>query len=113
MVDQPPKPEGHEPAPSGASKPQSFLNNLAQRSTGLSDQPANSDSDATRTESRQLLRLSGMGLQIAGTLMVFLLIGHWIDQTFGWNYVATITGAAVALIGSMYLLIKEALRLNK
>ena len=113
MVDQPPKPEGDEPAPSGASKPQSFLHNLAQRSAGLSDQPAKGDSDAQQKESSQLLRLGGMGVQIAGTLIVFLLIGHWIDKACGWNYIATITAAAVALIGSLYLLIKEALRLNK
>ena len=55
----------------------------------------------------------GMGLQVAAGAFVGLWIGSWLDKRFGWTPKATLIGALLGIAGGMYLLIKEAIRLNK
>ena len=60
-----------------------------------------------------LARLASMGFEFFGVLLIFGLIGHWLDDQFGWHGIATITALLVAFIGEMYLQIKAILRKNK
>ncbi|HVS71754.1 MAG TPA: AtpZ/AtpI family protein [Phycisphaerae bacterium] len=96
-------------------KKPSWIDNLAQRSTGLpgpgrSSSPSSSPSG---NDEVSVWQWAGVGLQFAASVAIFLLIGRWIDNKFGWSYAATLTLLAVALIGNFYLLIKLATRNNK
>jgi len=113
MADAPDKQERDTPADTGGQRRPGFLDNLAQRSTGLQGSSRAPASSAEQQERRQLVRLAGIGIQIAGTLGLFLWMGHWLDTVLGWHYAAMLTLGALALIGNFYLLIKEALSLNK
>ncbi len=54
------------------------------------------------------LRYSGVGFEFAAALVVFALIGYWIDRTFGTEPWGLVIGAALGLIGGTYNLIREA-----
>jgi hypothetical protein len=92
-------------------QPQSCIDNLAQRSTGLPGGPVKRPGAAS--DETSLWKWAGIGLQFGGTVVLFLLIGRWIDHHFGWNYGATLALLAVALIGNFYLLIKETMKMDK
>jgi F0F1-type ATP synthase assembly protein I len=53
------------------------------------------------------------GLYPAGGVLLGLLIGSWLDRKFGWGSVGLLSGAILGLVAGMYLLIKDALRINK
>ncbi len=55
----------------------------------------------------------GIGLEIAVGVLLGVLIGRWLDGKYGWSPWGTVIGAMLGLSGGMYLLIKEALRMNK
>ena len=48
--------------------------------------------------------LAGVGLG--------LLIGYWLDGRYGWSPWGVLIGAMLGLAGGMYLMIKEALRMQ-
>jgi len=54
----------------------------------------------------------GLGLQIAVGALLGYFIGAWLDGKFGWRQGSTV-GALIGIAGGMYLLIKDAIRLNK
>jgi F0F1-type ATP synthase assembly protein I len=55
----------------------------------------------------------GLGLQMAVGVVLGLVIGGWLERRYGWQPWGTMVGAMLGLAGGMYLLIKEALRMNK
>jgi F0F1-type ATP synthase assembly protein I len=55
---------------------------------------------------------AGSGLQIAVGVGLGFLIGRWLDRRFDWHWGAII-GAMVGLASGLYLLIKDAMRMNK
>lgn len=57
--------------------------------------------------------LAGIGLQMAVGVVLGLVVGHWLDKRFGWESRGTLIGLFVGLAGGMYLLIKDAIRINK
>jgi hypothetical protein len=81
-----------------------------QRSTGL---PGDVSPKQPEVPDQSRMRLAGLGLQTAVTVAAAVFIGRWIDRHFGWTYAATLTLAMIFLIGNLYLLIKEAMKMNK
>ena len=58
-------------------------------------------------------KMASVGLEVAGGVALGLVVGGWIDRKLGCGPWGTLIGAACGLAGGMYLMIKEALRLNK
>ena len=54
----------------------------------------------------------GVGLQICVGAGLGYAVGHWLGQRYGWKNAAVI-GFCVGLAGGMYLMIKDAMRINK
>jgi len=57
-------------------------------------------------------RYVGMGLEVAIGVGLGSLIGWWLDRRYHWSW-GMIIGAMIGLAGGMYLLIREAIRMNK
>ena len=57
--------------------------------------------------------LAMVGLQVAVGVGVGYLIGRWLDNRYGWGSKGVITGSMLGLAGGLYLLIKDAIRINK
>ena len=51
------------------------------------------------------LVLAGVGLGV--------LVGNWLDRKFGWEPWGLLACTLLGLAGGMYLLIKDAIRMNK
>jgi F0F1-type ATP synthase assembly protein I len=58
-------------------------------------------------------RYLGLGLEMAIGVGLGALVGHWLDNRYGWSGRGTLIGALLGIAAGMYLLVKEALRLNK
>jgi len=56
------------------------------------------------------MRFAGLGIQLAVSLVVFVLIGRWLDGKLGTGGIATILLAFLGFGGTMYSLIRA---LNK
>jgi len=53
-------------------------------------------------------KLAGAGIEFAGAVLVFALIGYGIDHWLGWRPWATVIGTLLGFAGGMYNLIKLA-----
>ena len=51
-------------------------------------------------------RYAGLGIQLAVSLVVFVLAGQWADRKLGTGGILTILGAFVGFGGTMYSLIR-------
>lgn len=103
-----------EPPPNPPKGP-GWIEKLAQRSTGLGDQKPADDSPKPSENKRlgQLGKVSGLGLQFGFTVAIFWFIGQAIDRHMHWHLAATLTCLIIAVMGSTYLLIKEAIKANQ
>jgi F0F1-type ATP synthase assembly protein I len=54
-----------------------------------------------------------MGFDFAAALLVFVLLGFWIDGHFGFSPWGVLIGAALGLIGGMYNLIRQGLEATR
>lgn len=92
-----------------------WMGDLAKRSSGVP--PAGGHDEAPREELRKegssAWRFAGLGFEFAGTVGLFAYFGFWLDRHFGWAPWGTVTLVLIAVIGNMYLLIKEAMRQGK
>lgn len=59
------------------------------------------------------LRYAGLGIQLAGTILVCVLLGQWVDRRAGTDGVFTILGALLGFGGTLYSLIRELSRADK
>jgi len=59
------------------------------------------------------IRLSGIGMEFAGAVVGFTLLGYWIDQKFESRPTGVLIGAALGIIGGGYKLIRTSLQAAK
>lgn len=55
---------------------------------------------------------AGIGLQMCVGAALGYAVGSWLDQRYGWKSGA-VTGFIIGLSAGLYLLIKDAIRINK
>jgi F0F1-type ATP synthase assembly protein I len=56
------------------------------------------------------VRHSGVGLELAGAIAGFALVGYWIDRQYGTDPWALIVGVILGLVGGLYNLVKQSLQ---
>ncbi len=66
--------------------------------------PTGQESPAARASG--LRRFTSMGVEFLAVVLIFGLIGQWIDGKFHWHGVATVVMICIAVIGDLYLQIK-------
>ncbi len=55
----------------------------------------------------------GIGVQLAATIILMVIIGQWLDKTFEKNYLFTIIFAVLGVISGMYNLLRTLTYLEK
>jgi len=55
------------------------------------------------------LRYAGLGFDFAAAMLVFVLVGYWIDGHFECSPWGVLIGAVLGLVGGMYNLIRQGL----
>jgi len=68
--------------------------------------------DAKKNEERWG-RYAGIGLQMLVGVGLGYLVGNWLDRKYGWAPWGVMLGTMLGLAAGMYLLIKDAIRINK
>ena len=58
-------------------------------------------------------RFLGIGLEVGLGVGLGFFAGRWIDRRYGWEPWGQLAGSMLGLSAGLYLLIKEALRINK
>jgi F0F1-type ATP synthase assembly protein I len=59
------------------------------------------------------LRFSGIGVEFAGVVIGFTLIGLWIDRHYDKSPWGVVIGSSLGLVGGMYNLIRESLAASR
>ncbi|MFK7787709.1 MAG: AtpZ/AtpI family protein [Crocinitomicaceae bacterium] len=74
-----------------------------------------SDEQKKQPASRsRLARLSGMGIQMAGTIFVFAMLGRWLDEKYPSNKKWwTISLVLFATVMSMYNILRQVNKMNQ
>jgi F0F1-type ATP synthase assembly protein I len=71
------------------------------------------DPSEPRDDQNQQANLAMVGLQVAVGVGVGFAIGWWLDKHYGWGTKGQTIGSLLGLAGGLYLLIKDAIRINK
>jgi len=71
------------------------------------------DSTDRKDDPPQQANLAMVGLQVAVGVAVGFAIGWWLDKRYGWGNKGQTIGSLLGLAGGLYLLIKDAIRINK
>jgi F0F1-type ATP synthase assembly protein I len=58
-------------------------------------------------------KYAAVGLQMAVGVALGVIVGNWLDKKYGWEPWGLLVGTMLGLAGGMYLLIKDAMRMNK
>lgn len=113
MAQEPQAQRENEPerpdSPPKKAESQGFISRLAQRSTGLGP-PVSAPQDDNE---QSPWRIAGMGLQLVATTLVFAGMGYLLDREFGSSPWGVVVMSLIGLVGGLYLLIKEALKITK
>ena len=56
---------------------------------------------------RDWVKYSGLGVQMVGTIVVFTLLGRWLDGYFGTEPLLTIVLILVGLAGGIYVALRD------
>jgi len=59
------------------------------------------------------VRHSGVGLELAGAVAGFALVGYWIDRHYGTSPWGLVVGVVLGIVGGLYNFVKEALRATR
>lgn len=58
-------------------------------------------------------RFVGIGLEIAVGVTLGYFVGAWFDKRYQWDGYGVMGGVLIGVAAGMYLLIKDAIRINK
>ena len=58
------------------------------------------------------MQYAGLGIQLAVSILVFVLVGQWVDRKLGTGGIATIVSAFLGFGGTMYSLVRSLNRKN-
>jgi len=53
------------------------------------------------------MRYAGLGIKLAATLLVFVLVGQWLDRKLGAGGVVTVVMVLLGFAGTLYSLIRQ------
>ena len=59
------------------------------------------------------VRHAGVGLELAGAVAGFALVGYWVDRHYGSGPWGLIIGVVLGIVGGLYNLVKEALQATR
>ena len=59
------------------------------------------------------VRHSGVGLELAGAVAGFSLIGYWIDRHYDTSPWGLVVGLALGVVGGLYNFVREALQATR
>lgn len=62
---------------------------------------------------REAAPYMGLGLQLAATIVIMILLGDWIDGKLGLNYIFTLSFAFLGIGAGMYNLIRSVNTIEK
>jgi ATP synthase protein I len=66
--------------------------------------------DSGKWFSGRTLSLAGTGMELLGSLLVFLLVGYWIDRHFGTEPWGIVICSTIGIVGGLYNLIRKEMR---
>jgi F0F1-type ATP synthase assembly protein I len=84
-----------------------WIEGLAMRSTGL---PGDAGPSEKLEADKSPWRFAGLGIQFAATTAVFAWMGWELDRRMGWSPWGLVSLSMFAVIGGLYLLIKEVVK---
>ena len=104
-------PKSARPEPESNEKPEKlgWTEGLAKKSTGLPGDVTPKDKPASDPSA---WKYAGLGLQFAGTVGLFVLMGYALDRQMGWTPWGLVSFTVISVIGGLYLLIKELMKAN-
>ncbi|NNM84983.1 MAG: AtpZ/AtpI family protein [Phycisphaerales bacterium] len=94
----------------GASEALDRLDDHASRRL---EKPSGMSAEQNASSMASFARFAAMGVEFFGVILIFGLVGHWLDDRYGFGGIATIVAVLMAFVGEMYLQIKTILRKNK
>ncbi len=94
----------------GASEALDRLDDHASRRL---ERPSGMSAEQNASSMASFARFAAMGVEFFGVILIFGLVGHWLDDRYGFGGIATIVAVLMAFVGEMYLQIKSILRKNK
>lgn len=56
------------------------------------------------------VRYAGFGIQLAGSIILFMLLGHWLDRKLGTGGVLAIIGALLGFGAALYSMLRQLAR---
>lgn len=59
------------------------------------------------------LRYAGLGIQLAATIVVCVLLGQWVDRRAGTDGIFTVVAPLLGFAGTLYSLVRELARSDK
>lgn len=68
------------------------------------------DSKQTAKGSRDVWGYVGLGTQLAASVVLFVALGWWVDQHFGWTPWAMLGLGTLGVVVGLYHFVKEALK---
>lgn len=97
-----------------AAKTGGWIENLAKRSSGLEEHVTPANASPQDTLRNPAWKYAGLGIQLGLTTALFAWFGYLLDGYMGWTrHQGLLVLSFVAIVGNLYLMIKEAMKENR